>query len=68
MDGHAENVDWEMGMADDPLEEATNLESTYVSHNLYVYKSNVSVADSTLKAMTLDMPMVACTVFLKVAN
>lgn len=33
MDGHAENVDWEMGMVDDPLEEATNLESTYVSHD-----------------------------------
>lgn len=33
MDGHVENIDWEMGMVDDPLEKATNLESTYVSHD-----------------------------------
>lgn len=55
-------------MVDDPLEEATNLESTYVSHGQCFYKSNMSVIDSTLKVMTLDMPMVACMVFLKVAN
>ncbi|KIY33723.1 hypothetical protein I305_03610 [Cryptococcus gattii E566] len=31
MDGHVENIDWEMGMVDDPLEKATNLESTFYS-------------------------------------
>lgn len=68
MSSHSENIDWEMGVVDDPLEEATNLESTYVSHGQCFYKSNMSVIDSTLKVMTLDMPMVACMVFLKVAN
>lgn len=33
MHNHPENIDWEMNMVDDPLEEAANLESTYVPHD-----------------------------------